>query len=123
LHDGAILSLAGVLSLGYSLLRDPMGNLLGWSLRRLDNAPESEEYIFLLPNKQLQLGRDLQIANPEYNAPTCDMALRRNKSDLVLIPLSLDVQCHNRALRPEIAIASDIHIHIREQSFICNKLA
>jgi hypothetical protein len=121
LNEGAVLSLAGVLSLSYSLLRDDSGEPIGWRLRRLNNSPGREEYLFVVSGSSLTIGGASQDAIA-FTAPGVrgnHLSMRRDGSVLTLVPGDNPILSNGEPLNEPTTVRSGCRLKVGEQVVWC----
>lgn len=121
LEEGAVLSLAEVITLSYSLLRDAGGRPIGYRLRRLNNAPGREEYLFLASGASLSLGSSSGdgIAFSAQGVRANHMRIRRDGSVLTLEEGDYPTEVNGEPLTDSTPVTSGSRLMIGKQVVWC----
>lgn len=121
LQEGAVISLAGVLSLSYSLLRDADDQPIGWRLRRLNNTPGREEYLFLASGSEFSLGAS-SLDAIAFSAPGVrpeHLRIRRDGTVLSLVPSEFPVKINGDVLSENTPVLGGVRLLIGQQIVWC----
>ena len=121
LKDGDVLNLAGVLRLSYTRLENEDGLTTGWRLRRLNNAPGQEEYLFLTDGGNFSMGasRDDALAVSAKGLRPRNLYLKRRGRQLFVEAGRDNVLMNGVPLETETVLQSGTRLKVGETVFWC----
>ena len=116
--DGATISPANTVNLSYMILRDEDGKPVGWRLRRLNNYPRREEYLYLDNGVSLRLGGSSvdHLAFRGEGVRPAHAKIRREGTRILLEPAGHPIQINQDPIQEATEIRQGSRVMLGQQT-------